>query len=130
MEGRARARFQPQGAVFQRARLGDAAEGLCPEQHQAIVGSHQHVAARHPQGDGPPFRAHPGIDNGEMHARRHERQRRAQDERAVADRVLPDGVGQVDDLRVRADREHDPAADGGGAIEPKVGEERDEWWRA
>ena len=51
--------------------------------------------ARHVDADG-----HPG-------------QRDREQVRAIGDRILADGVADVDDLRVARDRQHDATADGG-----------------
>ena len=56
----------------------------------------------------------------------HPRQRERQQEGAVANRVLPDRVADVNDLRVTGDRQHHPAADRGRGVRPEVGEEADE----
>ena len=75
---------------------------------------------------GAPGRADAGIDDGDMDPDRHERQRGAQHEGAVADRELPDAVGNVDDLRVAADAQDHPLAGRGRAVESEVGEEADD----
>ena len=76
--------------------------------------------------DRPAIRADARIDDRDVDPDREPRHGRREEVGAVADRVLRDRVADVDDLRVARDREHDAAADGGGPVEPEVGQEADD----
>ena len=77
--------------------------------------------------DRPARRADAGVDDRDVEPDRQVRQRAPQRERPVADRVLADLVGEVDDLGVGADAEHDRPADRRGRVaQAEVGEQRDD----
>ena len=100
-------RAEPQRPVVELPRVGDAAHRLRAEHQQAVVGAHQRVATRHAQRHRSPLGANPGIHHGEVHPGGHEWECGAQDEGAVPHRELPNAVGDIDDLEVRGDRQHD-----------------------
>ena len=79
----------------------------------------------------------PGIHDDDVDADRQPRDGGPEQVGAVADRVLPDAVADVDDLGVAGDREHHAAADRRGGFRAEVGEEADDgsvhgprWYRS
>ncbi len=114
---------QPQVAIRELTRILDPAERLGRREQQPIVRPDEDVATPGPHADRPPLGADSGVDNAHVDADREVGEGEAEQECPVADRVLADGVGDIDDLRVAADGQHDRAAGGGGTIEAEVGEE-------
>ena len=105
----------------------DAAQPFGAGQQQAVVRTDEEVAAAGLDGDRPARRADTGIHHAHMRADGQERQGAPQHQRAVADVVLVDLVGDVDDQRLGRDAKHHAAADGRrGVAHAPVGEQADE----
>ena len=107
VEGR-RHRLEPPRRARDVDRLDDAAEALGGEHQQAVVGpDEQPVLLGGAQRDRAPPRADLGVDDGEVHAGRRERQRALERERPGEHVVARDAVPEVDDARLRAQpRDH------------------------
>ena len=93
---------QPEVAVLERRAPRDPAEPLRRRDQQPVVRPDKTSPRPVEDGDRPPVRAHAGIDDRDVEPDREVRQRAPQEERAVADRELPDLVADVDDPGVRA----------------------------
>jgi hypothetical protein len=102
------------------------AQRLSWRNQQSVVRTDEHVTPPGGDGDRTALGSDARIDDRDMHADREVGEREAQQKRAVPDRVLADGVADVDDLRVRTDPEHHSSARGRRAVEPKIGEEPDD----
>ena len=123
---RARDGLERVGGVGELVRVGDA-RAVRGGQEQAVVRADEDAAVGVAQGERPPVAAHARVDDGEMDADRHVRQRVGEDERTLQHRLGRDPVGDVDDLRVRGDPLDDAVAGADEVVlEPEVGEERDE----
>ncbi len=117
--------WQPQVAVRELPHLVDPTQRLRGWHEEPVVRPDQDVAAGCPNGDRPALSSDTGVDDRDVHPGREVRQRESEQEAAIADRVLPHRVPDVDDLRVAADREHYRPAGRGRAVQPEVGEEAD-----
>ncbi len=105
----------------------DAAEALRRGKQQPVVRPDIQPAFAVAECEGPARSADAGIDDREMHARRHVRQRVREHQRGLQHVAGPHAVREVDDLDVRRDPLHHAVAGADEVVlEPEVGEEGDE----
>ena len=76
------------------------AAAAAPIREQPVVGTHQYPPVARAQRERPAFGAHLRVDHGEMDPHRHVGQRVAQHQGALAHRVAPYAVGDVEDLEL------------------------------
>ena len=94
---------------------------------QTVVGPHQQAAVAGAQCDRAALGAHLGVDDGEVHARRHVRQCVAQHQRTLAHRIAADAVRDVHDREVGIDPADYSVADPDEVVVAAVvGEEGDD----
>ena len=110
--------------------LLDPSEPLPGQRQQAVVRPHQHpLLAREAQGDGPPGAPHARIDDREMDPLGHIGQSRREHQRARADVVAGDRVGDVDHARLgTAARDHAVADADELVVVAVVRQEGDRGW--
>ena len=105
----------------------DASQACRSGQQDAIVGTHEVVAAGRLHGHGASFRADSRIDDRNVGTHRQVRRRGPQQQGRVADAVLLDIVADVHDGGIRGDARdhgaHDPRRRVAGT---EVGEQRDQ----
>ena len=124
---RRRHRLEAEAAARDVDGLHDAPGSLGGEREQAVVGPDEPAAVPRAEGDGPPLRADIGINDGEMHADRHVGDRLGEDERAGADVVAIDPVGEVDDAGLGTGPDDHPVADADEVVgQPIVRQEGDD----
>ena len=91
--------------------LDHAPGALGGERQQAVVGADQDPVVRQPQRDRAALGADVRVDDRQVHAHRHVQDRALQDQRAGANVVALDAVGQIDDRAPRAQRRDHAVAD-------------------
>jgi hypothetical protein len=108
-------------------RLDGPAEALDRRPEEAVVGADENpFPGRHAHGERPARRPYAGVDDREVYAGRRIWERRGEDERAPADVVASDPVGDVDHRHVGRDPGDHGAADAGElVVVAVVAEERD-----
>ena len=105
----------------------DPAQALGRRQEQAVVGADEEAAVAAPQRERAPAGTHSRIDDGQVDAGRHVRERVRQRQRALEHRLRRDPVRDVDDLGVRRDPLHHAVADADEVVgQPEVGQEGDD----
>ena len=108
----------------------DAAEPLGRRQQQPVVGADVQPALAVAQRERPARAADARVDDREVHAGRHVRERVREHERALEHAAGPDAVRDVDDLRVRRDPLHHAVARADEVVlQAEVGQEGDEHQR-
>ncbi len=111
--------------ILERPRLDDPAQRPGCIDQQSVIRADEDVTPGDLQADRQSLGPDTRIDDCDVDPDGHVLQGEHQGARAVPDRVARHLVVDVDDVRVRADGEHHPAADGGRG-RPEVGEERDD----
>ena len=108
-------------------RLDDAAARLGRRDQKAVVGADEQAAVRRPERDGVAARPDARVDDRKMHPDGQVRDRAGEHAGAVPDRLRPDPVGDVDDLRLRAGAQDDTVADADEVVRgAEVRQERDD----
>ena len=124
---RARDRLERVLRVHELVRLGDPAELLRGRDQQAVVGPHVQPTLTIAQRQRAARAPDPGIDDGEVYAGRHERQRVRERQRALENSLRCDAVRDVDDLRVRGDAFHHTVAGADEVVlQSEIRQERNE----
>ena len=127
---RAGHRLQRVVGVRELVGLGDAAEGVRGREEETVVGADVEPPLPVAQGESAPPASHAGIDDREVDARRHVRERVRQDERALQHMPRPDPVRDVYHPCVGSDRpDHAVARADEVVLKPEVREEGDDHGR-
>ena len=120
-------RLEPVGGICELDRLLDAAEPVGREHEKAVVRADVHAAVAPAKGDRLAVAAHARVDDCEVDALRHVRNRAREHQRALDDVVRRDPVRDVDHLGLGGDAlDHSVARADEVVLEAEVRQEGDE----